>query len=191
MQNVSLFLRNTSQKSKYLLIGALILSTCIGGVWFGRASTLQAAPSPTLGPDSGLVVRQDGGMTVLQGLNCDQISLAGANSLYLANIRFVPGLADKRTETSATYDPETDCLHIGIVADRGGAGALAGPALEYTLDCTSGSIAACTSTPYEGETLELEESQMISLGKLTLELLRLCQSGQEVYRYWGDSVTSP
>lgn len=175
------------QCAKRLIAGALIVGVWGCGVWFGREMPSRPAPAS----DGGLLVCREDGTVTVQGLDCDRVSLAGANSLYLANIRFVPALAEERTETSVTYDPDTGCLHVGIVADRGGAGALAGPMLTYTLDCADGSIAASAATPYEGETLTLEESQMVSLGKLALELLHLCQSGQEIYRYWDGALASP
>ena len=163
---------------KKVFVCLLILAAAALGFAGGRRS-MEKEISPVPSSRTILELRENAGMIELYGLDCDMVSLAGPSSLYMANLRFV-----ERTEASATLDEASGHITVSITMNRGASGALTGPQLTYTADCQNSALLSREDTPYEGETVPLTDAQMLSLAKLSAELLQACQAAQQVSRYW-------
>ena len=168
---------------KKVFVCLLILAAAALGFAGGRQSMEKEIP-PVPSSRTILELRENAGMIELYGLDCDMVSLAGPSSLYMANLRFVEPLRGERTEASATLDEASGHITVSITMDRGAGGALTGPQLTYTADCQNSALLSREDTPYEGETVPLTDAQMLSLAKLSAELLQACQAAQQVSRYW-------
>ena len=94
----------------------------------------------------------------------------------MANIRFIEQLEKETTEMSAEYDETTDTITIFLTVDRGEGGTVQGPLIIFTMDCKNYQILTVDSIKYNEQEVSLEERDMLFLAKLSLQIMKLCES---------------
>lgn len=114
----------------------------------------------------------------IEGINLDvdNITLMAHNKLYMANIRFIEQFKQEITEMDANYDEMNDSITVTLTVDKDDGGTVQGPIIIFTMDCKNYQIVKVESIKYNEKEVLLQEQEMFSLGKVSLELIKMCNN---------------